>query len=411
MCLIAYKPDATADFSNNKFHNAANINRDGLGVMWVEDGRVQVEKEVGNQTNISKLYRKHKHKTTYALHLRFATHGTKDLDNCHPFQILDKDVHGKDLWMMHNGVIHDVAITDKTKSDTYHFVHTYMAMLLENNPELIYNDNFKYFVQKYIGGSNKLLFMDNEANVIIMNESSGGWREKCWLSSPHYTNNPQPKYQPPAQRNGSYGWGYNQSNNYDDDDKYEYASPKTPANAGPVVPLATKLPVILDKHGTPMAPKASPEGVKEFQEAMKLQEEDEKDTKAWEDLINEIENLPEDAGPDAMLEAYIKYYGEENGTKLYLDEIGDLPEGWKVPDEVITEEDKEAVLKDITKETPLPESIVGDRRVPRKTPLTMSSLYKASIPQLREFIASFPDEAADALADLIDERKTGYYLN
>lgn len=350
MCLIAHKPDYSGQFSNTKFRNASSHNKDGLGVMWVEDGRVQVEKVVGSYLQTLQLYRKHKHKEMYTMHLRFGTAGRKDETNCHPFKITDKDEHGMDLYMMHNGIISGFPEPDKTKSDTWHFVEHTLKPILQSNPALIHEDNFKTFLEKAIGSNNKLFFMDDSGRVVIANEKSGAWKDGCWLSSPHYCNNPSYSHS----RNTNNKW--QNGGKYNDDYDYLYL---------PYTPPVTRLPVV----DTPKLTQATEEEVLAMAEAMANYEDD--DTLEAEEITEQFQSAVDTADtPEEVLELYIKHYGSpEKGMEMYLDEHGTLPSSCVVdvePEEV-TKFDVTEVVKAIKDDaTPLPDFLT--RHTTKKKP-------------------------------------------
>lgn len=187
MCLIVYKQGEDASFSNNNFKRAINNgNEDGFGIMYVEDGRVKVEKSLGKPEEQLSLYKTLKGKDTFALHLRLKTHGEVDEENIHPFCILNKDDGDPiDLFMMHNGVIRCDS-PDKAYCDSYNFAKYYLKPMLKADPYLIDNKYWQEMVVDYIGVTNKLLFMNSEGETWIINEDKGEYVDGSWLSSPHY---------------------------------------------------------------------------------------------------------------------------------------------------------------------------------------------------------------------------------
>lgn len=192
MCLIVVKTDDDAKFSDENFTASFNRNSDGIGMMWLEDGRVRVERLIGTLAQQKALFDRHKDKEVFAMHHRLATHGSKEkmFENCHPFKIMDMDDGDPmDIYLMHNGVISGYKQSDTTFSDTWNFVENHLKPILKADPELLYNDGFQIMVTDFIGGGNKLVVMSNhptEANVLIFNKDKGETVDKCWLSN---TNN------------------------------------------------------------------------------------------------------------------------------------------------------------------------------------------------------------------------------
>src|SRR6185436_19928829 len=103
MCLIVVSPNG-ALFPRDKFMRSASMNNDGFGIMWADEGRVKNFKMMGKPYEWYAYYDMMK-AIPHAFHHRMATHGSESLANVHPFRVLSKDHHGKDLFVMHNGVI------------------------------------------------------------------------------------------------------------------------------------------------------------------------------------------------------------------------------------------------------------------------------------------------------------------
>jgi predicted glutamine amidotransferase len=213
MCLIISKQETSANLPHYSIIEEAAIqgNDDGIGVMFVDDGRVVVEKAVfqkpapawqnygigtyGDESVAvaqANFYKRYMHLDNVAFHLRYSTHGKRVKEMAHPFRVLKKGEllntgkrATKDLFMMHNGIL-DVKEVLSTHSDTWHFVKYYLRPILMDNPEHIYSDTFQEMLASFVYGS-KLVFMDSEGKQIIINEDDGLWHRGCWYSNNHYT--------------------------------------------------------------------------------------------------------------------------------------------------------------------------------------------------------------------------------
>lgn len=188
MCLIISKPK-NKHFPLDDLECAYYTNSDSFGAMWVQDGHVQVEKlsTPKNFDDVKAMYERHADKNV-AYHLRFTTHGKTNNINCHPIQVLNKNKHGRDLFMMHNGIL-GVDIKKPNLSDTWHFVQNYLKPCLISNPRLIYHKNFQEMLSKTIGAHNKLLFLDNNGRTIIINRKAGSEHVSgCWISNTYSIN-------------------------------------------------------------------------------------------------------------------------------------------------------------------------------------------------------------------------------
>lgn len=212
MCLIVVKDAPDAVFTVENFKHSFGRNSDGTGIMYVEDGRVKVERTMGSEKLHVELYMKHKHRDQFVLHQRFGTHGEKTLRNVHPFKVMcidDGDPY--DLYMVHNGVINqshfwtssdpkEKALIDKC-SDTNLFVQQYMRPLLSLAPDMIEHPAFLAMVDEFVGGYNKLTFLRNDGTITIINKQAGDMVEGCWLSNKGAIAAP---YVPPARSTHNY---------------------------------------------------------------------------------------------------------------------------------------------------------------------------------------------------------------
>ncbi len=173
MCIIIYTPDGHIPKKHLK--NSLAYNDDGWGVMWPENGVLQIctGMEAGefwkNWKWIGKL------RVPKVFHARIGTHGTKDLDNCHPFAIPS---HGQ-LAVAHNGIISKQAGGSDGKSDTRNFVDDVLAKL---PLDFLESDGILEMMSDYIGHS-KLVFMNGDGDTHIVNAKLGWWEDKRWYSN------------------------------------------------------------------------------------------------------------------------------------------------------------------------------------------------------------------------------------
>jgi hypothetical protein len=100
------------------------------------------------------------------------------LENCHPYPILPNK-----LALMHNGVLSTGNRNDVTKSDTWHFIEDYLKMVAEAAPQLFYEPNFLELLEKFIGYSNKFVFMNDEGRLAVVNEEAGTFHAEMWFSN------------------------------------------------------------------------------------------------------------------------------------------------------------------------------------------------------------------------------------
>lgn len=155
-------------------------NPDGWGMMFVEGGRVQTVRSM-DPKRFMDAFEKYQDRSL-GIHFRLRTHGDKVVDQTHPFQILSLEEHGRDLFVMHNGIIRHAPEVDKTKSDTWHYVEHVLRPILIYNPGLIEEQAFRDLVSRDISSS-RLLFLDDDGTFYAANEKDGVWIGGVWFSN------------------------------------------------------------------------------------------------------------------------------------------------------------------------------------------------------------------------------------
>tara|TARA_R100001086_G_C11791307_1_gene246287 strand:- start:343 stop:978 length:636 start_codon:yes stop_codon:yes gene_type:complete len=84
---------------------------------------------------------------------------------------------------MHNGPQLPTPMIDVDKSDTHQYVKWILRPMLAQNPELLYNNDWKEMIEGSIG-SDKLLFLDgSNGKFTIINEDHGETMDNMWLSN------------------------------------------------------------------------------------------------------------------------------------------------------------------------------------------------------------------------------------
>ena len=248
MCLII-KSDNASELKANLLKSAYSNNSDGFGGMFLADGKIQTFKELPqNENDVIKLWDKYKDmKIPMGLHFRFTTNGGTNKANCHPFEVLNKKQHNRDIWVMHNGPQLPTPMIDVNKSDTHQYVKWVLRPMLSNNPELIYNKAWIEMIEDSIG-SDKLLFLDgSNGKFTIINEDHGETLDNMWLSNTYsinrgvgsdydvdtdtISNKPKNNY---ITFNSSWGQGYDYTY---DDNVSDYSKYVSKANAKKTVDL------------------------------------------------------------------------------------------------------------------------------------------------------------------------------
>jgi len=184
MCLLVTQSADSPRLSADWLEDFYDSNSDGVGVMYAFDGRLVVEKLLPNDgTEFVQFYNEHIHGKECAFHLRMKTHGHIDLINCHPYEILNYEEHGIDLWLMHNGILHTDNKADITKSDTWHYINDYLRPMLIDNPDFAFHPAFISLIADHIGNGNKFVIMDSFGRQAVLNEGQGVYWGGRWLSN------------------------------------------------------------------------------------------------------------------------------------------------------------------------------------------------------------------------------------
>lgn len=162
-------------------------NPDGYGVLYVDGDRVRSFKRVGKP---QEFLRDWKRFVPYerAVHLRQRTHGDVNYANCHPYTLLHER-----MFLMHNGILDISTESDKTRSDTWHYIQWVLKPILKKNPELIHEHAFRFLVEQAIGESNKFA-VSADGRIYIFNEDAGVQHEGIWYSNTYAWSAPASLY-------------------------------------------------------------------------------------------------------------------------------------------------------------------------------------------------------------------------
>lgn len=214
MCLIVHAPKG-AKVPEALIQSAMRSNSNGWGIIYHSEGKTRVKKNLEMKKLIPTL-KSIGSKAERLIHLRLATHGDVNITNCHPFRI------SNDLYMMHNGILHDFADMDKTRSDSKYFADEIVAPLAEHDPNILSAYHFRTIMSEFSSGMNKLAFMDGQGNVML----SGTWETDSYhqikLSNTYAYDPRTVKLDKSNAYGNSKGYGRYASSFYDDD--YDWSS-------------------------------------------------------------------------------------------------------------------------------------------------------------------------------------------
>src|ERR1700692_626810 len=178
MCIIIYTPKGHIPKKHLK--NSLRGNPHGWGVMWPNgDGKLNIAKGMTADEFFVAWKEIKDLKCPKVFHARISTHGTKTIDNCHPFLIPGHE----NLAVMHNGIIKQMeGKTDD--SDTKNLANLLLADLPKGFQG---NASILELLDEYIGYS-KLVFMDGQGTVTFVKERSGTWMNGLWYSNGSWCN-------------------------------------------------------------------------------------------------------------------------------------------------------------------------------------------------------------------------------
>ena len=199
MCLLIHqKPDTK--FDNEFLADVYAQNKDGLGIMYSENGVLVIAKALPRTADeFVAFYREHTEDRECVVHARMQTHGEIDLANCHPYDVTDR------VALAHNGILATGNDADKTKSDTWHFVENIIRPAVLGDPSIILRDSWQRFIGSAIGSSNKFGLMTADGDVVIINRASGVEFRGAWLSNTYAW--PAAKYNMAPSYSTGYGYG------------------------------------------------------------------------------------------------------------------------------------------------------------------------------------------------------------
>lgn len=185
MCLLLVcEPNAIPN--KKDLQTAACTNPHGFGYAIITPEGIVTGRGMSAKKVINKfLAMRKQYPDSYAMfHARYATHGVKNEDNCHPFKVPSNP----DTYLAHNGVL-DVSIhANDRRSDTRVFAEDILPNM--GGVSALDDDNVYKMVSKWASGSKIAIFTLDpkaESTVYIINESAGHWDNNgIWWSNYTY---------------------------------------------------------------------------------------------------------------------------------------------------------------------------------------------------------------------------------
>ena len=95
MCLLITKLSNSPVLADHWIEDFYDFNSDGIGIMYSENNELIIKKVLPKtEIEATAFYQKYVKGKMCAIHFRMRTHGNIDLNNCHPYEVLNKKEHG-----------------------------------------------------------------------------------------------------------------------------------------------------------------------------------------------------------------------------------------------------------------------------------------------------------------------------
>ena len=179
MCLAIYKT-AGGKVPAEHIVTASKTNEDGFGMAVALGDKIHMVRSMKVDPILKTLERFKDYPAI--IHLRMATHGEKNEDNCHPFMVDDSTA------FIHNGVL-TMPTPEKKFSDTWHFANLIVKPNQRGTAgEWLWSGHASLNLHLLAGYTNKFCFLRADGKHLIVNEGAGHWdgERGVWYSNSSY---------------------------------------------------------------------------------------------------------------------------------------------------------------------------------------------------------------------------------
>ena len=182
MCVIIWKK-ANKYISGQRLREAHRANPDGCGIMWTAMNKICHVKGVWDfdafLRGFNECYRQFGDRD-YIIHFRTASASAIGDEYCHPFFV------NENLAFMQNGNLYEYSDyfpgrKQDGKSDVQRFNNECLQKLPPNFLNTLFLRN--QLVQYNRECMSKMIFLDSQGNIEIINESAGEWIDGIWYSN------------------------------------------------------------------------------------------------------------------------------------------------------------------------------------------------------------------------------------
>lgn len=225
MCIIIAKDKIGRLPTEQELRNSFYYNGDGAGFMYVDNGKVVIDKGYMNIDSFIKHFKSlcdrfnDFNNKSLVIHCRIGTSGKNDKGNTHPYPITDdkralksRHLYGENIGIAHNGIIHGYG-TATGLNDTQEYISKYLYPLYHHYRDFYKNKDMLY--QMEMATSSKFAILDKTDTIYYVGdfiEDKGLW----------FSNNSYKTWQERYSYN-TYDYGYSKYSGYQYDyDDYEY---------------------------------------------------------------------------------------------------------------------------------------------------------------------------------------------
>jgi hypothetical protein len=179
MCITLIKKASGAPISKDILYRCFDRNPHGAGLAFASNNKITLVKGFFRPEDLWDYYKKMPQDVVTLMHFRFASTGTIDPKNCHPWRI------DKEHVMVHNGTVWDFWSEKSEISDTGRFVHMLLQPLFKKDKFFWRRKVGQYLLNKVLWPG-KMIILRNNGDYVIFNEQAGEWHEGSWFSNDGY---------------------------------------------------------------------------------------------------------------------------------------------------------------------------------------------------------------------------------
>ena len=180
MCIIIAKDKIGRLPKEEELKNAFNYNDDGAGFMYVDNGKVVIDKGymtfesfMKHYQTLLKKYNDFKNKSL-VIHCRIGTSGRNTKGNTHPYPITNnvkklknRHLSREDIGIVHNGIIRGYG-TATGLNDTQEYISKYLYPLYKHYKNFYKNEDILY--QMEMATSSKFAILDTNDTIHYVGE-------------------------------------------------------------------------------------------------------------------------------------------------------------------------------------------------------------------------------------------------